>query len=127
MATARQRAAARRNIRKARKGRRRAKPGTAGTGDYFRVVIRDKGAFASFRTHDVGRTGHVQRLAGRRASGTWATQAWLIAKSDAHRDGDRLVGDTVGVRRVLRSLRRRPTHVKGDVFRAPAQQRARKK
>ena len=156
MATARQRAAARRNIKKAQKawtsmssqararrqpeGRNRAKPGAKGTGDYYRVVVRDKNDFTSFRTQDVGREGHTQRLAGRRSSGSWATQAWLISKEDAHRDGDRLVAETVGARKVLRSLRRRPQHVKGDVFDAaprrnvpekdkptPAQRRARKR
>jgi len=155
MATARQRQAARRNIKKAQRawksmspaarsrrqpeGRSRAKPGAKGTGNYYRVVVRDRNEFTSFRTQDVGREGHVQRLAGRRKSGSWSTQAWLIAKDDAHRDGDRLVADTAGARKILRSLGSRPAHVKGDVFEAkprrnvperekptPAQQRARR-
>ncbi|MEZ5316398.1 MAG: hypothetical protein R2752_03250 [Vicinamibacterales bacterium] len=156
MATARQKQAARKNLVKARRawkqmssrarsrrqpeGRSRSRPGTKGSGRYYRVVVRDKSEFSSFRTQDVGRPNHVQRLAGHRKSGSWATQAWLISKKDAHRDGDRLVGDTAGVRKVLRSLRGPMRHVKGDIFEArprrnvperekptPAQQRARRR
>lgn len=34
------------------------------------------------------------RLAGKRSSGSWDTQGWLITKSDAHVEGDTLVGDS---------------------------------
>ena len=82
-------------------GRKRAKPGTKGEGDYFRIVVRSKEQFTTFRYHDVGEKGHILRLAGKRSSGPWDTQAWLINKDDAHIEGDTLVGDTDDARRVI--------------------------
>ena len=85
MATQKQRKAAKQNIKKAQKkwqslsskararrqpeGRKRKKPGSTGEGDYYHVTVRPKEQFSSFRTQDVGRKGHSQRLAGRRSSG----------------------------------------------------------
>jgi len=117
MATSKQKAAAKRNIRKAQaawrsmsrtaharaqpEGRRRRKPGSTGGGDYYRVEVRPKGEFVTFRTHDIGEPGHVQRIAGKRRSGSWDDQTWLISKSDAHVEGGRLVADTADVAAVL--------------------------
>jgi hypothetical protein len=121
-------------------GRGRAKPGTKGSGNYYRVVVRPKSEFVSFRNHDVGKKGHLQRLAGKRASGSWATQAWLIAKTDAKVSGNTLVGTTSDAKKVLKMLTRKPKKVKGDIFEAgprkniperlkptPAMKRAQKK
>jgi hypothetical protein len=79
-------------------GRSRAKPGTKGEGDYYRIVVRPKEDFVTFRYHDVGKPGHVQRLAGKRASGSWADQAWLISKENAHVENGKLVPDTSDAR-----------------------------
>ena len=134
MASIKQKRAAKKNIKKAQKkwksmsprqhalaqpqGRARKKPGTGGAGKFYRIVVRPKGDFTSFRNHDVGKKGHIQRLAGRRGSGSWATQAWLIAKTDAEvRDGT-LVGKTKYTKEVISRLRRKPKHVKGDIFQA---------
>jgi len=54
--------------------------------------VRPGADFSSFRYHDVGRPGHILRLAGHRPSGTWADAAWLIAKRDAHVEEGKLVG-----------------------------------
>src|SRR5512135_3777432 len=110
MPTTKQKEAARKNIKKAQQrwqemtprqhslaqpeGRMRAKPGTKGEGDYYRIVVRPKEEFSTFRYHDIGQKGHLQRLAGKRSSGSWDTQAWLISKEDAHLSGDTLVPDT---------------------------------
>ncbi|MBX4196019.1 hypothetical protein KW805_00320 [Candidatus Pacearchaeota archaeon] len=154
MASLRQLFFPRRNIRKAQEtwrrmspraralaqpeGRTRAKPGTTGRGHYYRVVVRPKSEFTMFRIQDVGRKGHSQRLAGKRRSGSWDTQAWLISKEDAHVENGKLKGDSPSTRKILDNLSSTPTHVKGDVFRAkdkrnvperekptPAQKRAR--
>jgi hypothetical protein len=154
--TKKQRETARENIKKAQKkwkslssqtrsrrqpeGRAREKPGAGGEGDYYHIEIRDKDQFTSFRTHDVGRGGHSQRVAGRRSSGSWATQKWLISKEDAHREDDELVADDEKVEKILDSLRGKIKHVKGDIYEAKprrnvpegdkptrAQKRARKK
>jgi len=99
-------------------GRARAKPGTQGGGEYFRVVLRPKDEFTTFRYHDTGRTGHIQRLAGKRTSGSWSTQAWLISKTDAHRQGNQLVPDSESAQALLEKLGSKPIYVKGDIFEA---------
>jgi len=99
-------------------GRKRAKPGTKGEGDYYRIVVRSKEEFTTFRYHDVGEKGHILRLAGKRSSGSWDTQTWLISKDDAHMEGDTLVADTDDARRLIETLGSKPKQVKGDVFEA---------
>ena len=154
MATEKQREAARRNIKKAQaawqsmsheeharaqpQGRRRQKPGTTGEGEYYRITVRPKEDFVTFRNHDIGEPGHIQRVGGKRQSGSWDTQAWLISKQYAHVEGGTLVPDTAEAKKVLADLGSRPRHVKGDIFEAkprpdvperakptPAQRRAR--
>jgi hypothetical protein len=156
MATARQIAAARKNIRKALarwksmtprqraraqpQGRTRLRPGSTGKGKYYRIAVRPKSEFVSFRTQDVGRPGHIQRVAGRRASGSWGTVTWLIGKEDAHLERGRLVADTPSARKILRQLGSAPLRLTGDRFKAtdrpnvrerskptPAQKRARQR
>lgn len=154
MATTKQREAARENIKKAQQkwremtpreharaqpeGRTRAEPGTKGEGEFFRIVVRPKEEFQTFRTHDVGELGRIERLAGQRENGSWDTQAWLISKQDAHLERKTLVADTDEAREILEQLGSRPKHVKADLFEAkdrpdipekekptPAQQQAR--
>lgn len=99
-------------------GKKRAKPGTKGEGDYFRIVVRSKEQFTTFRYHDVGEKGHILRLAGKRSSGSWDTQVWLISKDDAHIEGETIVADTDDARSVIEALGSKPKHVKGDIFEA---------
>ncbi|MGE5146861.1 MAG: hypothetical protein ACM3N5_08935 [Candidatus Eiseniibacteriota bacterium] len=155
MATARQKRAAKRNVKKAQRAWRglssrararaqpegnRAKPGSSGRGQFFHIQVRPKSEFASFRTQDVGKSGGIERVAGRRASGSWATQKWLIGKEHAHMARGRLVGDTKDARKVLDALGAAPRHLGGDRFVArprpnvperdkptPAQRRARRR
>lgn len=95
--------------------KRRERPG-AGAGRYYRVEVRPKSGFTVFRTHDVGRKGHIQRVAGRRPSGSWATVAWLIGKEDAHVERGRLVADSAAARKLIEQFASRPTHTQGDRF-----------
>lgn len=134
MVTTKQRAAARRNIKKAQaawqsmskrqyaraqpEGRSRTSPGMGGRGKFFRIEVRPKEKFVTFRTQDVGDKGHLERLAGKRQSGSWDTQAWLVSKSDAHKEGDTLIIDHPKTRTALKQLRGKITHVKGDVYQA---------
>ena len=83
---------------------RRARPGTGRGGEYYRIEVRPKRGFVTFRYHDVGRPGHVLRLAGQRESGSWDDVAWLISKKDAHVEAGRLVADTAGTRRILETI-----------------------
>jgi hypothetical protein len=134
MTTTKQITAARRNIVKAQtawknmthgqralaqpQGRSRAKPGTGGGGTYYRIVVRPRREFVSFRTHDIGKPGELLRITGRRSSGSWATQAWLIDKRMAHVEGEYLVADAPDAVRLLMTLRSVPFHEKGDIFTA---------
>jgi hypothetical protein len=98
-------------------GRTHQKPG-AGSGEYYRVEVRPKSDFVTFRTQDVGTKGHIQRLAGKRSSGSWATVTWLISKRDAHIHAGKLVADTAAARQLLAKLGSRPEHTQGDRFKA---------
>ena len=118
MATSRRpQTTARKSIQAGRERKTRKRPG-AGGGRYYRVEVRPRSGFTVFRTHDVGRKGHIQRVAGRRASGTWATVAWLIGKEDAHVDRGRLVADSAAAKKLIDQFSSRPTHTQGDRFRA---------
>jgi hypothetical protein len=99
-------------------GRGRAKPGAGGSGEYYRIVVRPRSEFVSFRTQDVGEPGGLLRVAGRRSSGSWATQAWLVDKRMAHVEGDYLVADAPEAKDLLMKLRSVPVHEKGDIFSA---------
>ena len=134
MATAKQTQAAKKNIKKAQEawqgmssrararaqpeGRAREKPGATGEGEYYHVEVRPKGQFTTFRTHDVGKKGGIQRVAGKRGSGSWDDQKWLISKHDAHVEGGKLIPDTADAQEVLEALGSEPVHVRGDRFKA---------
>jgi hypothetical protein len=134
MATDKQRAAAKQNIKKAQakwqgmtprqhslaqpEGRGRAKPGAGGEGDYYRIIVRPKEEFTTFRYHDVGKTGGLERLSGKRSSGSWSTQAWLISKDMAHIENDKLIADHQDAKDLLETLGSEPVHQKADIFTA---------
>jgi hypothetical protein len=133
MATTKQRSAAKRNVRKAQaawrsmsrmarsrakpEGRQRRKPGSSGAGQYYHIEVRPRDRFVTFRTHDVGDKGHVQRVAGKRSSGSWADQKWLVSKTDAHVENGRLVADTADVAKLLKVIGP-ARHMDADRFKA---------
>ncbi|MAG11023.1 hypothetical protein CMI44_01800 [Candidatus Pacearchaeota archaeon] len=134
MSSIKQRRVAKKNIKKAQKkwksmssrqralaqpqGRARKKPGTTGKGKFYRIIVRPKSEFVSFRNQDIGKKGHLQRLAGRRSSGSWATHSWLIAKTDAEMKNKTLIGKTKDARTLLSKLRTKPKRIRGDIFEA---------
>jgi hypothetical protein len=132
-----QRQAARQNIKKARdawqqmsprararaqpEGRGRAKPGATGEGEYYHIEVRPKEQFTTFRTHDVGKKGGIERVAGKRRSGFWDDQTWLISKDQAHIEDGKLIPDTEDAQDVLDALGSAPVHLQGDRFTAKPQ------
>ena len=96
----------------------RRSPGSGGQGEYYHVEVRPGEDFVTFRTQDVGDPGHIQRVAGKRETGSWATVKWLIDKNDAHVEGDTLVGDTSDAKDVLKKLGSKAIHKSGDRFEA---------
>jgi hypothetical protein len=97
---------------------RRAKPGSRSGGKFFHIEVRSSAQFVAFRVQDVGQPGGVERVAGRRTSGSWATAKWLIEKTHAHLEEGRLVPDSPEAKRLFRTLGSVPVHVDGDRFRA---------
>ena len=118
MATERQRQTTKKKSTSKPQGSRRQKPGSGGQGNYYHIEVRDGGDFETFRTQDVGDPGHLQRVSGKRASGSWATVKWLIGKEDAHVEDGKLVGDTRDAKDLLKKLRSRPVQIPGDRFEA---------
>lgn len=118
MATSRKTSSSSKNGKRTGSRSTRKAPGTRGQGDYYHVEVRPSDDFVMFRTQDVGDPGHVQRVAGKRETGSWATVKWLIGKEDAHVDGDKLVGDTKDAKDVIRRLGSKPVHKTGDRFEA---------
>lgn len=136
MATRKQTSIARKNIKKAQakwksmtkrqhalaqpQGPSRKKPGTTGKGRFYRIEVRPKTEFVTFRNQDVGKKGDLQRLAGKRSSGSWDTVSWLVEKDTAHVDSKgRLVIDDPKVKESLEKGIRGPVkHLKGDIFTA---------
>ena len=102
---------------KSRTSERKA-PGSGGRGNYYHIELRDGDDFETFRTQDVGDEGHLQRVAGKRPSGAWATVKWLVSKEDAHVEDGKLFGDTQDAKDLIRKLRSRPVHIQGDRFKA---------
>jgi hypothetical protein len=134
MATAAQTQAAKKNIKKAQaawqgmssrahakaqpEGKEREKPGATGKGEYYHIEVRPKGQFSSFRTQDVGEKGGILRVGGKRSSGSWDDQKWLISKQHAHIEEGKLVPDAEDAHRVLEALGSEPVHIRGDRFKA---------
>jgi hypothetical protein len=99
-------------------GRGRAKPGAKGGGAFFHIEVRPRREFKTFRTQDVGKRGGIERVAGKRGSGSWSTQKWLIGKDHAHKRNGHLVADSRDAKRILAMLGSAPKHIGGDPFRA---------
>jgi hypothetical protein len=136
MATRKQKSAAKKNVRKAQKawkgmtkrqrslaqpeGRSRRKPGTTGKGKFFRIEIRPKAQFTSFRVQDVGKKGGLERLAGRRSSGSWSTVSWLLSKEKAHVGPNHtlVIDDKKDKASLAKAISGKVKWVKGDVFSA---------
>jgi len=134
MGSAKQRKAAKENIKKAQRawkgmshrahalaqpeGRARKKPGLGGRGLFYHIEVRPKSEFVSFRNQDVGGKGGLERLAGRRRSGSWDTVSWLVGKNLAHveRNGQLTIDDPKA-RTMLKQIHGNIFHKKGDIFR----------
>lgn len=87
-------------------------------GKYFRIVVRSK---SEFKTPDVKKDqigGGVVRVAGKRISGLWDTQVWLISQREAHMENRKLVPDTQFARYAVKSLATEPKWVRNNIFRA---------
>lgn len=96
----------------------RKKPGSTGKGEYYHIEVLPKTDFVTFQTQDVGRRGHIQRVAGQRSSGYWSTVKWLIDKNDAHVQDNKLIPDTNEAKNVIEQLGSEPVRMLGDRFKA---------
>jgi hypothetical protein len=97
---------------------KRKAPGSTGEGKFYRIELRPKGQFSSFRIQDVGKKGGLERLAGHRPSGSWDTAAWLISKDKADVVNGHLKITGTKEKSVLKQIKGPIVHIKGDIFRA---------
>jgi hypothetical protein len=95
--------------------RRRVIPQTPGESNYYRIIVRPKDLFSTFRTQEIGAPGNLQRLTGKRGE-AWITQAWLVSKRAAHIEGRRLIADSKDVGDFIKQLGIQPILRRGDVF-----------
>ena len=98
--------------------KKRALPGSTGKGKFYRIELRPKGQFSSFRVQDVGKKGGLERLAGHRKSGSWDTVTWLIAKDKASVVNGHLKISGAKEQTVLKQIKGPIVHVKADIFHA---------
>ena len=103
---------------RASSAQKRAKPGSRGGGCFFHIELRPSNQFDAFRVQNVGRPGGVERVAGRRASGSWDTAKWLLDRTHAHVEDGRLIADSLEVEKLFESLGSVPVQIAGDRFRA---------
>lgn len=118
MASQRRQTNNRKNKSAASRQKTRRKPGSTGKGEYYHIEVLPKADFVTFQTQDVGRRGHIQRVAGQRSSGYWSTVKWLIDKDDAHIQDNKLVPDTKAAKDVIEQLGSEPMRMLGDLFKA---------
>jgi len=97
---------------------KRKAPGSTGKGKFYRIEIRPKGQFKTFRVQDVGKKGGLERLAGKRASGSWDTVSWLISKDKASVVKGHLKITDKKEQSVLKQIKGPIVHIKGDIFHA---------
>jgi hypothetical protein len=97
---------------------KREKPGSSGEGDFYHIEVRPSSQFKTFRTQDVGEKGGIERVAGKRESGSWDTVKWLVEKTLAHVEKGRLVADHEDAKKLFEDLGSAPKHVEGDRFEA---------
>jgi hypothetical protein len=130
MASAAQRRAAKRNVRKAqaawrgmspRAHARRQPSGRAKPGARRRGFLPHRGAATARVPHPHSGRRQERRHPTRRRQAlerVLGCEKWLISKEHAHRVGRRLVPDTADARRILKTLVAPPRHVGGDRFNA---------
>ncbi|MBI4226371.1 hypothetical protein HY612_04625 [Candidatus Roizmanbacteria bacterium] len=58
---------------------------------------------------------NIKKEQKKRSSGSWADQAWLISKKDAHIEDEKLIADSSGARKILAVIGP-AKHLKADIF-----------
>ena len=134
MATEKKKDAARKNVKKAQQawqemsheeharsqpqGHSREKPGKTGEGDFYHIEVRPKKEFVTFRNQDVVTQGGIERVSGKRESGSWDTVTWLVSKDFAHVENGKLIADHPDAKELFNELGSEPKHIEGDIFKA---------
>lgn len=98
--------------------KKRKEPGSTGKGRFYHIELRPKSDFVFFHTQDVGKKGGLERVAGRRKTGSWATVSWLVSKDDAHKEGKTLIIDEKKAKTVLKQIEGPISWKRGDIFKA---------
>ncbi len=93
-------------------------------GKFYRIFVRPKEQFDSFRVRELDEKGHLECLLGKRSgSSRFHPVAWLVLKQDAHvAHNGRLIIDHPRTRSVLKQLEVPIIHYEGDFFSAKPKQ-----
>lgn len=96
--------------------------GEKGTGNFYRVELLDADDFVTFRNHDVGGEGGLERVAAIKKNDDgqeeWHTQAWLIEKNMAKDENGWLQPTHPDAKSLFDSFATKPRHIKGDMYRS---------
>ncbi len=87
-----------------------------GQGEYFRIIIRPSSDFIKLRMEASADADVIQQINGKRADGRWNTQSWLIHKSAAHLEADKLVADNQHAKKLLQALDHKMVLIEKDTF-----------
>jgi len=85
-------------------------------GTYFRINVRPRNQFVEFNSEYVDKDNGIQQIVGKKPTGEWLTQSWIIDKSAAHVKSGALIADTKSVSKLLMVLDGSIKHIEGDVF-----------
>ncbi len=95
---------------------KRKAPGETGQGRFFHISILPKRRFFKFRTHDVGKKGGIERVAGHSRKTGWKTQKWIVDKDMAIERGGYLLPVSIFSVELFKTFPKRPKRVKGDIY-----------
>jgi hypothetical protein len=84
--------------------------------NYFRIIVRPEDKYKSFRHKDIGAQGRIIRVSGRKNSGSWDTQAWLISKDYAYQEDEKLIAESDEVRDLFEGFSGPPKRLEGDTY-----------
>jgi hypothetical protein len=73
--------------------------------DYYRIKVRSKNQFSTFRIEHLTENDSIQ-ITGRLADGSWGTQQWLINKGDVRLENGILVADDDRIQEAIDHMHR---------------------
>lgn len=85
-------------------------------GEYFRIIVRPRKKFLTFKSEPISSDGMLQQIHGQLPDKRWSTYAWLVNKQGAKAQEKTLVATTTSVTHLFRALNKKIIHVKDDTY-----------